>query len=259
MGRSEETPPHVNCKFKISTFDLSKLQPNLLAVGSTEGALKLFVIPDEGLEKNLSECKELQSDGGKITVTKFHPHIADVLLTASSDFEAGNYAVNVWDLKEECIRSFPGHGIHKNVILDIAFDHQANLIATTCKDGYARIFCARTEKLFKEWEVAESVKDTTAHFVSSTRILIVGYSKGSCLAVSLWDIANKPKRLSTITVTKGNFTSSSYYDPDTHVLFVTKIGGFSVITYDISDKISVLGTWTSPSGDFMGHCFFTKH
>jgi len=259
-GRASENPPVVDAQTDVTCFDLSRLQQNLLATGSGSGIAKVFTIPDGGIKKTLTEGMELEHKG-KITVVKFHPQIDDVLLVATSNFETENHVVNVWDLKEEYIRSFVGEKIHGNSVLGIAFDNDANLIATTCKDSYARIFCPRTGELMKEFKVKQSVKDTTPFFVSSTRLLIVGYDSGSSFSASLWDFAKKPQSLGTATIANGNYTPVSHYDQDTHILFVAQVGGRSVNTLEINEKspyIEKLSVWKSDMGDFVGHCFRPK-
>jgi len=263
LGRSHTAPPLIEMGAKISAFDLSMLQPNLLVVGSMEGIVKVFTIPDEGIKgSNLTEAKELKLESaGKVTVCKFHPHIEDVIFITSNNYNEQVYNIEVRDLKNDVTLCIIAQKIHTDIILNIAFDYHANLIATTCKDGYARILSARDGKLVKEFQPEESLRETMAIFTSDTTVLTVGYKQGSRLCLSLWNIADECKKLKTIDIGVGNFTPLVHFDPDINILYVAKVGAASVILMEITKKtpyINRLSTYQSETGDFLGHGFLPK-
>jgi len=259
LGRAKRKEPVVATSMKIKAFDLSKLQHNLLAVGSDSGLIKVFTIPEGGLTKTLSEASLELPCPGKVTVVRFHPQIEDVLLTASSNFDTREHEIHVWDLKLKCACTVISQGIHTDSIIDIRFDYRANLIATSCKDGYVRIICPRTGEVAKQFKPKENVRETMPIWASNEKIVVIGYRPSSELSVSLWDISEEPQPCgASVTLGTGNYTPLPHYDPDAGILYLAKIGAASVVTIQVTKFLEKLNTWTSPSGDFSGHCFFHK-
>lgn len=260
LGRSKAKEPVFDAQGLIQAFDLSKLQPNLLATGSDTGMLKVATIPDEGIQGDfLTEAKEYQLSG-KITVVKFHPHIEDVLVVATSDFDNAEYLIHLLDLKlgETRVKI---EGLHDNSIIDFGFDDSANFIVTSCKDKVVRIICARTGEFVKDFSPAETLRETTPIFTDSAHILVTGYNANANLTMSLWNIVEDPKKLKTINFGSGNYAPLVHYDMDVGVVYLAKVGASSVNTIEVSTKtpyLEKLNKWSSNTGDFAGHTFQHK-
>ena len=78
----------------IVDFDFSPFNDNLLATSSEDGTVKLWVLPEEGIVKDLSEWDaELRGHAKKIILSKFHPVADYTMATAAADG-----SVRIWDI-----------------------------------------------------------------------------------------------------------------------------------------------------------------
>lgn len=78
----------------VVDFDFSPFNENLLATASEDGTVKLWVIPEEGVTKDIKEWNaELDSQSKKLIFSKFHPSADYTLATSGLD-----QTVRVWDI-----------------------------------------------------------------------------------------------------------------------------------------------------------------
>ena len=78
----------------IIDFEFSPFNDNLLATASEDGKIKMWVIPDEGITTDVTECDaELRGHSKKLILAKFHP---------SADYTLGScgcdQTVRIWDI-----------------------------------------------------------------------------------------------------------------------------------------------------------------
>lgn len=84
-------------KGPIQDCDFSPFHDNCLATASTDGTVKIWMIPENGVTENISQCDaDLRGHSKKVTLLKFHPTAEFTLATAG--FEG---AVKIWDIQNE--------------------------------------------------------------------------------------------------------------------------------------------------------------
>ena len=75
-------------------FDFSPFNDNLLATASDDGKIKFWLIPDEGITKNTTECDaELNGHSKKVVHAKFHPASDYTMVSSGADT-----TVRIWDI-----------------------------------------------------------------------------------------------------------------------------------------------------------------
>ena len=78
----------------IQDCDFSPFHSNILATCSTDGALKMFVIPDEGVTSQIKDCdSEMLGHSKKVSCFKFNPTVEFTLASASTDL-----SLKIWDI-----------------------------------------------------------------------------------------------------------------------------------------------------------------
>jgi WD40 repeat protein len=78
----------------VVDFDFSPFNDNLLATASEDGTVKFWVIPDEGIIKDVMDCDaELRGHSKKVIFTKFHPGSDYTMATSGLDS-----TVRIWDI-----------------------------------------------------------------------------------------------------------------------------------------------------------------
>ena len=78
----------------VIDFDFSPFNDNLLATASEDATVKFWIIPDEGLTKDVTEFDaELKGHSKKLIFAKFHPSSDYTIATSSADS-----SVRIWDI-----------------------------------------------------------------------------------------------------------------------------------------------------------------
>jgi coronin-1B/1C/6 len=70
----------------VVDFDFSPFNDNLLATASEDGTIKIWIIPEEGITKDISESDaELRGHARKLILAKFHPTSDYTIGSAGAD------------------------------------------------------------------------------------------------------------------------------------------------------------------------------
>lgn len=65
-----------------------------MATSSEDGTIKLWIIPDEGITHDITECDaELRGHSKKLVLSKFHPSSDYTLASVAAD-----NTVRIWDI-----------------------------------------------------------------------------------------------------------------------------------------------------------------
>ena len=111
---------------------------NVIASSSEDTTVKIWQIPDGGLEENLTKplCT-LEHHQRRVGIIAWHPVANNILLSASHD-----NLLLVWNLESQSV--ITEITCHPDVIFSVSWNHNGSLIATTCKDKQLRIIDPRT-------------------------------------------------------------------------------------------------------------------
>ena len=87
----------------VIDFDFSPFNDNLLATASEDGTVKFWIIPDEGITKDVTEFDaELKGHSKKLIFAKFHPSSDYTLASSGADS-----TVRIWDISnQKCMATY---------------------------------------------------------------------------------------------------------------------------------------------------------
>lgn len=224
-------------KAKISDFQWDPYNDESLAVACDDGIIKIWTIPETGLEASLEEPTiELKGHLERLYCIQYHPYVKDVLASASYD-----RTVKIWNTStQQAIKTLRGH---ENVIFSMRWSPCGTRLATICKDSIIRIY----EPLVSESPVVEQKleagtgpyagsKAARIEWVSGgSRLLVSGFERGNQRQVYLYDSEN----LIFLTMEDINQSPSlliPYHDHDTNVLYLYAKGEESVYLYEIIES-----------------------
>jgi len=205
---------------------------NLLATASEDTTLKIWHIPEGGLQANSEECAQtLTGHGRKVGTCTFHPTANNVLVSSSMD-----YALKVWDIeigKEKL--SVSGH---TNIIQSVIWNYDGSLLGTYCKDKKLRVIDPRSNTVTAETECHPGVKGGRACWLGNTgRIFSVGFSKTAERQYAIWDSKNMSKPLVEPSgIDNGSGILMPFFDDSTNVLFMAGKGDGNIRYYEIVDN-----------------------
>lgn len=78
----------------IPDFDFSPFNNNLLCTASEDGTVKMWLIPEDGVNESVDECDgELSGHSRKLILIKFHPSADFTLASCAAD-----NTIRVWDI-----------------------------------------------------------------------------------------------------------------------------------------------------------------
>ncbi|KAF2069223.1 hypothetical protein CYY_009459 [Polysphondylium violaceum] len=213
----------------ISCFEFSPFNDHVIATGSRDCTIKLWEIPEEGLQSNLvTPLITLPKQNKRITGTYFHPSVDSLFLSTTLD-----YSIDLWDLSrasggdDQCQITTKLTG-SEDIIMSLSWNTWSggNMLASSSRDKKMRIYDPRTSTTpiatIPTHEGAQGFKLTWADSNGLDLLCTVGASKSAQRQLFLWD----PRQLSaTSPLSSTNVTTDSsiltpFYDYATNILFL---------------------------------------
>jgi len=217
-------------KGDVLDVDFNQHNENIIASASEDCYVKIWSVPDGGLDKNMTEpVQNLQGHKRKVGTADFHPTANNVLATTSADLE-----VKIWDVEAgKCLDTIKGH---TDVPQSLSWNADGSAFATSCKDRKIRTSDPRTEKTCGEWEGHGGVKGSRVLYLGSTgKLLSVGWSKLSERQFFVWDPRSTGAPLATENIDTASGLLMPFYDADSNILFLGGKGDGNIRYYECVD------------------------
>ncbi|CAL2036387.1 unnamed protein product [Caenorhabditis brenneri] len=243
IGRIDKDYPFVDAhKAPCLEVAWSPFNDNVIASCSEDTTCKVWVIPDRGLSRNLSEpAVELTGHQKRVNTIAWHPVANNVLLTAG-----GENTMFMWNVGTgEALLEISGH---PDQIWSINFNYDGSQFVTTCKDKKIRILDSHTGEVLHEGTGHEGVKPQRAIFVKDGLILTTGFTKRSERLYAL----RAPEDLSTPIVEEELDTSNGvmfpFYDEDSGLVYLIGKGDCAIRYYEVNNEapfVHYINTYTT--------------
>jgi len=228
----------------INEFNFHPFHDNIIATAAQDGSVKLWNVPDGGLTAdNTTPVANLHGHSKRLMYVDWHPLANNVLLSATAD------EVKLWDAEAGQVSAeFPK--VHKGQVTSVVWSYDGSLAATAAKDKALRVFDPRGGAVVAEQANAHGgAKGWRAVWLGAReRILSVGYTKAAEREISIWDIRNLAKYVSTSKLDSSPAAPMPFYDPDISVLYLASKGEGSIKLYEVSeiDALVFLSDFKSP-------------
>jgi WD40 repeat protein len=100
----------------------------LLATASEDATIKMWIIPEEGIVKDVTECDaELRGHSKKIIFSKFHPSADTTIASAAADM-----TIKIWDVQQQkCVGTYEDV---KSTATGMEWSHNGSLLGCITKD-----------------------------------------------------------------------------------------------------------------------------
>ncbi|KAG8196324.1 hypothetical protein JTE90_013809 [Oedothorax gibbosus] len=205
---------------------------NIIASSSDDCTIKIWYIPDGGLQKtNLTQpILVLNGHKRRAGYILWHPTAENLLFSVGFD-----YNILVWDIGEgQLVNSLE---CHKDTIHSASFNRDGSLIATTCKDKRLRVIDARTGEILQEGICHQGSKASKVVFLGDTgRLFTTGFSRYSDRQWAVWSQHNldAPLRIENIDSSSG--VLFPFYDHDTKMVYVAGKGDGNIRYYEVVNE-----------------------
>ncbi|XP_027588563.2 coronin-7-like isoform X1 [Pipra filicauda] len=233
-GRLPDTAvPTIQNSMAVADLSWDPFDPRRLAVAGEDAKIRLWRIPEGGLQETLQEPEAiLQGHTEKIYSIRFHPVASDLLVSSSYDM-----TVRIWDLSAEqevlCLQG------HTDQIFSMAWSPDGKKLATVSKDGRIRLYEPRcSPRPQQEGPGPEGGRGARVVWVCGGDYLLVsGFDSRSERRILLYRAQALPEGpLSVLGLDVAPSTLLPFYDEDTSVVFLTGKGDTRVFLYEVTSE-----------------------
>ncbi|NXX13167.1 CORO7 protein, partial [Podargus strigoides] len=217
----------------VADLSWDPFDPQRLAVAGEDAKIRLWRIPEGGLQEMLQEPESvLRGHTEKIYSIRFHPVASDLLVSSSYDM-----TVRIWELSSGrealCLRG------HTDQIFSLAWSPDGKKLATVSKDGLLRLYEPRRSPLpQQEGPGPEGGRGARLVWVCGGDYLLVsGFDSRSERKILLYRACALPEGpLSVLGLDVAPSTLLPFYDEDTGVIFLTGKGDTRVFLYEVTPE-----------------------
>ncbi|KAL7744976.1 hypothetical protein ACLKA6_007244 [Drosophila palustris] len=232
-GRKSKTMPLLHGHTDtVTDLKFSPFHDGLLATASQDCLVKIWHIPEKGLEQSLSDPEAVFSHKQRrVETVGFHP-TADGLMYSTA---AG--CVALFDIATQ--KEIFSNNEHPEVIQSASWREDGTVLATSCKDKCVRIFDPRAagSPIQMLAESHQSIKDSRVVWLGNqSRILTTGFDAARLRQVIIRDIRNFNTPEKTLELDCSTGILMPLFDPDTNMLFLAGKGDTTINYLEITDK-----------------------
>ncbi|KAM7349682.1 coronin isoform 2-T5 [Cochliomyia hominivorax] len=232
-GRKSKTMPLLHAHTDtVTDMSFSPFHDGLLATASQDCMVKIWHIPEKGLETSLSDPECVFSHKQRrVETVGFHP-TADGLLHSTS-----MGCVSLFDLTQQ--KEIYSNNEHPEVIQSASWKQDGTVLATSCKDKYLRILDPRVNgsPIQMSAESHQSIKDSRVVWLGNqSRILTTGFDAARLRQVIIRDVRNLSVPEKTLELDCSTGILMPLYDSDTNMLFLAGKGDTTINYLEVTDK-----------------------
>ncbi|XP_064555413.1 coronin-7 isoform X2 [Drosophila montana] len=232
-GRKSKTMPLLHGHTDtVTDLKFSPFHDGLLATASQDCLVKIWHIPEKGLEQSLSDPEAVFSHKQRrVETVGFHP-TADGLMYSTA---AG--CVALFDIAAQ--KEIFSNNEHPEVIQSASWREDGTVLATSCKDKCVRIFDPRAagSPIQMLAESHQSIKDSRVVWLGNqSRILTTGFDAARLRQVIIRDMRNFNVPEKTLELDCSTGILMPLFDADTNMLFLAGKGDTTINYLEITDK-----------------------
>ncbi|KAK2533450.1 coronin-7 [Columba guinea] len=225
--------PTIQNSTAVADLSWDPFDPRRLAVAGEDAKIRLWRIPEGGLQETLQEPEAvLQGHTEKIYSIRFHPVASDLLVSSSYDM-----TVRIWELsaRREALCLWG----HTDQIFSLAWSPDGKKLATVSKDSRLRLYePRRSAQPQQEGPGPEGSRGARLVWVCGGDYLLVsGFDSRSERRILLYRAQALPEGpLSVLGLDVAPSTLLPFYDEDTSVVFLTGKGDTRVFLYEVTPE-----------------------
>ncbi|XP_076165302.1 coronin isoform X2 [Ptiloglossa arizonensis] len=254
-GRKSKTMPLLHAHADtVTDMDFSPFHDGLLATGSQDCLVKLWHIPETGLEESLCnpECT-FSHRQRRVEAVCWHPSAEHLLTTVSYT------NLSLWDVISQ--QELFSNSEHTDVIQSLSWKQDGVLLATSCKDKQMRIVDPRASAcIVNSCSSHQSIKDSRIVWLNnSDRILTTGFDAARLRQVYIRDLRHLNEPVKTLELDCSTGILMPLFDPDTNMLSLAGKGDTTIMYMEVMDKDPILVEGIRHSGEqTKGVCLVPK-
>ncbi|KAK0043020.1 coronin-7 [Biomphalaria pfeifferi] len=232
-GRQGNTLPviYAHADF-VTDLDFSPFDDYLLATGSQDCKVNIWLLPDESSPGSLSQpVLSLPLFDRKIENVLWNPQ-ADGILAITS-----HTTVKLYDITGASGQELFNISKSSDQIQSISWKGDGSLLVISGKDKKIRVIDPRSNSVVQEGNGHQNVKDSRVLWLAGKELILsTGFSQGRTREVKVWDSRQMSTSLSSLDIDSSTGTIMPLYDPDTNMTFLIGKGDTSLNFLELADK-----------------------
>ncbi|XP_065334723.1 coronin-7 isoform X2 [Cloeon dipterum] len=253
-GRKSKTMPLLHAHTDtVTDMAFSPFNDGLLATGSQDCLVKIWHIPEKGLEESLSQPECIFSHKQRrVETVSFHP-TADFLLTSTSFA-----TVSLWDINTETELYSSSEG--GDVVQSLSWRADGTVFATTCKDKQVRVQDPRANRVTHSANSHQGLKDSRVVWLGDPNwVLTTGFDAVRLREVYIRDIRNFEEPVKILQLDCSTGILVPLFDLDTNMLFLAGKGDTTIQYMEVTERDPYLIEGLRHSGEqTKGACLVPK-
>ncbi|CAH1390008.1 unnamed protein product [Nezara viridula] len=230
-GRKSKSMPLLHAHSDtVTDMDFSNFHDGLLATGSQDCMVKIWHIPEKGLEESLCNPEITFSHRQRrVECVKWHPTVDCLLTTASYT------TLTLWDVtNEKELYSMNGD---YGLVQSISWKSDGTHLAFHTKEKTVCILDPRADKITYSADSHQSIKDSRVVWLGDTnRILTTGFDSARQREVYIRDIRNFKTPEKTLVLDSSTGILIPLFDPDTCMLFLAGKGDTTISYLEVTER-----------------------
>lgn len=202
---------------------------NVIASASEDCTVKVWEIPDKGLDSNLTEpVVDLLAHQRRVGLVQWHPTANSVLLSAGSDNKIFLWNVGTGEPMVEV--ELP------DLVFSASFNYNGSRFACTAKDKKMYIINAHNGEIIKEGKCHDGAKPSQVAYLKEGQLFTTGFSRMSERQYALWDEKDLSAPITLQEIDSSNGVMFIFYDPDTSMIYLCGKGDSLIRYYEVTDE-----------------------
>lgn len=216
----------------VTDFDFSPFDDYLLATGSQDNKVNLWLLPNEAAVCTLSEpLLSLPLFERRVENVLWNPQVDGILAVTS------NTTVKVYDVTGADGREVFNFSNHGDQIQSVSWQGDGAFLVTSCRDKKIRVIDPRAGIVVQEANGHQNIKDSRVLWLpGKDLILSTGFSQTRSREAKIWDPKNLSSPLGTIPIDSSTGTIMPFYDPDTYMTYLIGKGDTTLNFLELVDK-----------------------
>lgn len=237
----------------VTDLKFSPFNSGLLASASDDGTVKLWSIPEEGLQEDMNtELQAFSNHSRKACLIDFHPTVKELVASAGSHND-----LFVWNITDASV-------VKSLKMVDQAYsmewNSKGNLLGVMTKNKKANIYDVRSteENAVLTIDGHSSAKVQKFGFADGDYAFSTGFSNSGYREIKLYDTRKFDKELSAHKLDTMSGMLSHYYDNDANLLFLFGKGEGAISFYEMHGGEYKFANAYSGGDQSVGTAFFPK-
>ncbi|XP_049847785.1 coronin-B-like [Schistocerca gregaria] len=209
----------------------------MLASSSTDGSIKLWLLPENGLvEPYTTSLATIYGSKKRVDAVQWHPVAANILASGESDCR-----VRVWDINRPDSEQLKVNPLTSGVN-SISWNYDGSLLAAVTKEKKLQVIDPRTNRAFSETPISDGPASNshTCWLGNSYNIITSSLDKLRNRTVLIWDSRKLSKPSHTHKFNNSSTSMKPMFDNDTQLLFLFARGDSTVYCYGFSEDGSLV-------------------